>query len=76
LTRAIAPAQSIVASVRDSEPREGVLAIAVVNEHALWSARQVNMSAERIRDLAIAFSIVAIPVGPAGIVIAIRSVPV
>jgi hypothetical protein len=55
---------------------QGVLAIAVVNELALWSARQVNMSAEGIRDVAVAFSIVAIPVGPAGIVIAIRSVPV
>ena len=55
---------------------QGVFAIAVVNELALWSARQVNMSAECIRDIAIAFSIVAISVGPAGIVIAIRSVPV
>jgi hypothetical protein len=53
-----------------------VFAIAVVNELALWSARQVNMSAEGIPDLAIAFSIVAISVRPAGIVIAIRSVPV
>jgi hypothetical protein len=55
---------------------QGVFAIAVVNELALWSARQVNMSAECIRDLAIAFSIVAISVGPAGIMIAIRSVSV
>jgi len=55
---------------------QGVLAIAVVNELTLRSARQVNMSAECIRDLAIAFSIVAISVGPAGIVIAIRSMSV
>ena len=55
---------------------QGVFAIAVVHELALASARQVNMSAERIRDIAIAFSIVAISVGPAGIVIAICSVPV
>jgi hypothetical protein len=55
---------------------QGVFAIAVVNELALWSARQVNMSAECIGSLAIAFSIVAISVGPAGIVIAIRSRPV
>jgi hypothetical protein len=55
---------------------QGVLAIAVVNELALWSARQVNMSPECIRDLAIAVSIVAISDGPAGIVIAIPSVPV
>jgi hypothetical protein len=47
-----------------------------VNELALWSARQVNMSAECIRDLAIAFAIVAISVGPSGIVIAIPSVPI
>ena len=51
-----------------------VLAIAVVNELALWSARQVNMSAECIRDVALAFSIVVISVDPAGIVIAIASV--
>jgi hypothetical protein len=50
---------------------QGVLAIAVVNELALWSARQVNMSAECIRGLAIAVS-----VGPARIVVAIPSVPV
>jgi hypothetical protein len=55
---------------------QGVLAIAVMNELALWSARQVNMSGECIWDLAIAFSIVAISVSPAGIVIAIPSVPV
>jgi hypothetical protein len=55
---------------------QGVLAIAGVHELALWSARQVNMSAEYVSDLAIAFSIVAIPVGPARIVIAIRSVSV
>jgi hypothetical protein len=53
-----------------------VLAIAVVHRLALWSPRQVNMSAECIRDLAIAFSIVAISVGPSGIVIALTSVPV
>src|SRR5918995_4122408 len=55
---------------------QGVFAIAVVHELALWSARQVNMSAEGIRDLSIAFSIVAISVGPSGIVIPIASVPV
>jgi hypothetical protein len=47
-----------------------------MNQFALWSARQVNVAGEWIRDLAIAFSIVAISVGPAGIVIAIPSVPV
>jgi hypothetical protein len=55
---------------------QGVFAIAVVNELALWPARQVHMSAECIRDLAIAFSIIAVSVGPAGILIAIPSVPV
>jgi hypothetical protein len=55
---------------------QGVFAIAVVNELALWSARQVNMSAECIRDLAIAFSMVAIAVAPSGIVVTIPSVPV
>jgi hypothetical protein len=55
---------------------QGVLAIAVVNELALRPARQMNMAAECIRNLAIAFSILAISVGPAGIVIAIRSVSV
>jgi hypothetical protein len=30
----------------DDAPSQGVFAIAVVNELALWSARQVNMSAE------------------------------
>src|SRR5919106_1896966 len=39
---------------------QGVFAIAVVHELALWSARQVNMSAECIRDLTIPFSIVAV----------------
>jgi hypothetical protein len=52
---------------------QGVLAITVVNELAVWSARQVNMSAECIRDLAIAFSIAAISVGAVGIVIAVAS---
>jgi hypothetical protein len=55
---------------------QGVFAIAVVHDLALWSARQVNMSAECIPDLAIAFSIFAISVGPSGIVIAIAYVPV
>jgi len=60
---------------------QGVLAIAVVNELALRSARQVNLSGECIRDLSIAFTTVAIAVGPARIVIAvsrvlIRSLPV
>lgn len=50
---------------------QGVLALAVVKELARRPARQVNMSAECIRNLAIAFSIVAISVGPAGIVTAI-----
>jgi hypothetical protein len=57
-------------------PAQSVFAIAVVNELALWSARQVNMSAECIRDLAIAFSIVAVAVGPAGNVIAVTSLRV
>jgi hypothetical protein len=53
-----------------------VLAISIVNQLAIASARQVNMSAECIRGLAIAFSIVAISVGPWPIVVAIPSVPV
>jgi hypothetical protein len=53
---------------------QGVFAIAVVNEFTLWSARQVNLSAECIRDLATAFSIVAIAVSPARIAVAIPSV--
>jgi hypothetical protein len=55
---------------------KGVLAIAVVNELAFRFARQANMSAECIRNLAIAYSIVTISVGPASIVIALRSVSV
>jgi hypothetical protein len=55
---------------------QGVLGIAVVNELALAPARQVNVSVECVSGLWIAFSIVAISVGPAGIVIAIRSVSV
>lgn len=51
-----------------------VFAISVVNELPLWSARQVNMSAEYVRNLAIAFSVVTVPVGPSGIVIAIAAV--
>jgi hypothetical protein len=55
---------------------QGVFASAVVNELALWSARQVNVSAECIRDLAIAFSIVTVAIGPAGIVVAVSSLSV
>jgi osmotically-inducible protein OsmY len=47
---------------------------AVVNELALWSARQVNVAGEWSRDLAIALSIVA--VGPAGVAIAVSSLRV
>jgi hypothetical protein len=53
-----------------------VLAISIVDQLAIASARQVNMSAECIRRLALAFSIVAISAGPPGIVIAIRSLSV
>jgi hypothetical protein len=53
---------------------QGVFAIAAVNDLALWSARQVNMSAECIRDLAVAFSIVAIAVSPARIAVAVPPV--
>ena len=53
---------------------QGVFAIAVVHELALWSARQVNMSAECIRDLAIAFSTVAIAVRPSWIAVAVSRV--
>jgi hypothetical protein len=52
---------------------QGVLAITVMNQFALWSTWQVNIAAECIRDLAIAFSIVAVAVGPARIVIAATS---
>jgi hypothetical protein len=52
---------------------QGAFAIAVVNQLAVWSTWQVNVAGEWIRDLAIAFSIVAISVGPAGIVIAVSS---
>jgi hypothetical protein len=55
---------------------QGVFALAVVNELALWSARQLNMSAECIRHLAIAFSIVTISIGPARIVVAASSLRV
>ena len=54
---------------------QGVFAIAVANALALWSARQVDVTGERIRDLAIALSIVAISVGPAGIVSRSRPCP-
>ncbi len=40
------------------------------------STWQVNVAGEWIRDLAIAFSIVAVAVGPAGIVIAVSSLRV
>jgi hypothetical protein len=53
-----------------------VFAIAVMNQFALWSARQGNVAGEWIRDLAIAFAIVAISVSPAGIVIAVSSLRV
>jgi hypothetical protein len=49
---------------------QGVFAIAVVNELALWSARQVNVARECVWDVAIALSIVAISVGPARIGVA------
>jgi hypothetical protein len=55
---------------------QDVLAIAVMNQFALWSTWQVNVAGEWIRDLAIAFSIVAVAVGPAGIVIAVTSLRV
>ena len=57
---------------------QGVLAIAVMNELALAPARQVNVSCECVSALTIAFSIVAIAVRPAGIVIAVAvaSMPV
>jgi hypothetical protein len=47
-----------------------------VNELALWSARQVDVSAECMRDLAIALSIVTVGVSPAGILIALSSLGV
>jgi hypothetical protein len=53
---------------------QGVLAIAVVNELALAPARQLNMSAECVSDLWNAFSIFAIPVSPAKIVVAVSRV--
>jgi hypothetical protein len=53
---------------------QGVFAIAVVNELALWSARQVNVAHECVWDVAIALSIVAISVGPAGIGVAVSRV--
>jgi hypothetical protein len=55
---------------------QAVFAIAGMNELALWSARQVNTSAECIRDLAIAFSIVPISVGPARIGVAVSRVTI
>jgi hypothetical protein len=55
---------------------QGVLAIAVVNEFALPSTRQMNVACECMRDVATAFSIVAISVGPAGIVNALSSLGV
>jgi hypothetical protein len=53
---------------------QGVLTIAVVNELAFWSARQVNVARECVWDVAIALSIVAISVGPAGIAVAVPPV--
>jgi hypothetical protein len=53
---------------------QGVFAIAVVNELALRPARQVNMSAECVSDLWIAFSIVASAVSPARIAVAVPAV--
>jgi hypothetical protein len=55
---------------------QGVLAIAVMNELALAPTRQVNVSCECVSALTIALSIVAVAVGPAGIVIAVSSLRV
>ncbi len=53
-----------------------VLALAVMNQFAIWSTWQVNVAGECIRDFAITFSIVAVALGPAGIVIADSSLRV
>ncbi len=55
---------------------QGVFVSAVLNELALWSARQVNVAGEWSRDLAIALSIVAVAVGPAGVAIKVSSLRV
>jgi hypothetical protein len=54
---------------------QGVLAIAVINQFAIWSTWQVNVAGEWIRDLAIAFSIVAVALGATGIMIALPWMP-
>jgi hypothetical protein len=53
-----------------------VLAITVVNQFALWSTWQVNVACECVTYLAITLSIVAIAVGPTGIMIAIPHMPI
>jgi hypothetical protein len=53
-----------------------VVAISVVNQLAIAPAGQVNMARERVPDFAIAFSRVAVSVGPAGIMVAVPSLPV
>jgi hypothetical protein len=45
---------------------QSVVAVPVVNEFALWCAREVNVARECVWDVAIALSIVAISVGPRG----------
>jgi hypothetical protein len=53
-----------------------VLAVSIVDQLAIASARQVNVACERIPDLGIAFARVAVAVGPVGIVIAVSSLRV
>jgi hypothetical protein len=55
---------------------QGVLAIAVMNQLAIAPARQVNVSCECNTAFTIASSIVAISIGPAGILIAVSSLRV
>jgi hypothetical protein len=52
---------------------EGVLVIAVPHQLALKAARQVDVPAERVANLAITFTNITVALGPAGIVVAVSA---
>jgi hypothetical protein len=55
---------------------QGVLTIAVANELAFQAARQMNVAGEGVPGLGITVANVAVSFGPAGIMIAVASMPV
>jgi hypothetical protein len=55
---------------------QGVLPVAVADQLSLWPTWQPDVSRERVPDIAIAFSTVALALSPAGIMIAVPSVAI